>query len=38
VWRYRFSFFVISAAPREVIQSTLAGVVEPPEIVGEVLA
>jgi HAD superfamily phosphoserine phosphatase-like hydrolase len=31
---YRFSFFVISAAPREVIQSALAGVVEPERIYG----
>jgi HAD superfamily phosphoserine phosphatase-like hydrolase len=31
---YRFSFFVISAAPREVIQSALAGVVSPDHIYG----
>jgi phosphoserine phosphatase len=31
---YRFSFFVISAAPREVIQSALAGVVSPERIYG----
>jgi HAD superfamily phosphoserine phosphatase-like hydrolase len=31
---YRFSFFVISAAPREVIQSALAGIVEPDHIFG----
>jgi phosphoserine phosphatase len=31
---YRFSFFVISAAPREVIQSALAGVVSPDHIFG----
>jgi phosphoserine phosphatase len=31
---YRFSFFVISAAPREVIQSALAGVVAPDHIFG----
>jgi phosphoserine phosphatase len=30
----RFSFFVISAAPREVIQSALAGVVPPENIIG----
>jgi HAD superfamily phosphoserine phosphatase-like hydrolase len=30
----RFSFFVISAAPREVIQSALAGIVDPEHIVG----
>jgi phosphoserine phosphatase len=30
----RFSFFVISAAPREVIQSALAGVVSPDHILG----
>src|SRR4051812_36805221 len=30
----RFSFFVISAAPREVIQSALAGIVAPDHIVG----
>ena len=29
---YRFSFFVISAAPREVIQSALSGVVSPDHI------
>jgi phosphoserine phosphatase len=31
---YRFSFFVISAAPREVIESALAGIVPPERIVG----
>jgi len=31
---HRFSFFVISAAPREVIQSALAGIVEPDHIIG----
>jgi predicted HAD superfamily phosphohydrolase len=31
---HRFSFFVISAAPREVIQSALAGVVTPDHIFG----
>jgi phosphoserine phosphatase len=31
---YRFSFFVISAAPREVIQSALAGILSPQHIVG----
>jgi phosphoserine phosphatase len=31
---YRFSFFVISAAPREVIQSALSGVVSPDHIYG----
>jgi len=31
---HRFSFFVISAAPREVIQSALAGVVSPDHIFG----
>lgn len=31
---YRFSYFVISAAPREVIQSALAGIVSPDHIVG----
>jgi HAD superfamily phosphoserine phosphatase-like hydrolase len=30
----RFSFFVISAAPREVIQSALAGIVAPAQIFG----
>ena len=30
----RFSFFVISAAPREVIQSALAGIVAPDQIYG----
>jgi HAD superfamily phosphoserine phosphatase-like hydrolase len=30
----RFSFFVISAAPREVIQSALAGIVEPAHVFG----
>jgi HAD superfamily phosphoserine phosphatase-like hydrolase len=31
---YRFSFFVISAAPREVIQSALAGIVVPEHVFG----
>jgi phosphoserine phosphatase len=31
---YRFSFFVISAAPREVIESALAGIVRPDRIFG----
>jgi phosphoserine phosphatase len=31
---YRFSFFVISAAPREVIQSALSGIVSPEHIFG----
>lgn len=31
---YRFSFFVISAAPREVIQSALRGIVSPDHIFG----
>ena len=31
---YRFSFFVVSAAPREVVQSALAGIVEPDHIFG----
>lgn len=31
---YRFSFFVVSAAPREVIQSALRGVVSPEHIIG----
>jgi phosphoserine phosphatase len=31
---HRFSFFVISAAPREVIQSALAGIVSPDHIIG----
>jgi len=31
---YRFSFFVISAAPREVIQSSLAGILAPENILG----
>ncbi|HEX2445867.1 MAG TPA: HAD family hydrolase [Vicinamibacterales bacterium] len=31
---YRFSFFVISAAPREVIQSALEGIVPPDHIFG----
>jgi phosphoserine phosphatase len=31
---YRFSFFVISAAPREVIQSALDGIVSPEHIIG----
>ena len=30
----RFSFFVISAAPREVIQSALAGIVDPAHVFG----
>src|SRR5215510_12081930 len=30
----RFSFFVISAAPREVIQSALAGIVDPADVFG----
>ncbi|MGH9309752.1 MAG: HAD family hydrolase [Vicinamibacterales bacterium] len=30
----RFSFFVISAAPREVIQSALAGIVDPEHVFG----
>ena len=30
----RFSFFVISAAPREVIQSALAGIVDPAHVYG----
>ena len=34
----RFSFFVISAAPREVIQSALAGIVPPERIFGTELA
>src|SRR5918911_3162049 len=34
----RFSFFVISAAPREVIQSALAGIVPPERIIGTELA
>jgi phosphoserine phosphatase len=34
----RFSFFVISAAPREVIQSALAGIVSPDHIFGTELA
>jgi phosphoserine phosphatase len=32
--RWRFSFFVISAAPREVIQSALSGILPPERIVG----
>jgi HAD superfamily phosphoserine phosphatase-like hydrolase len=31
---YRFSFFVVSAAPREVVQSALAGIVAPDHIFG----
>jgi HAD superfamily phosphoserine phosphatase-like hydrolase len=31
---HRFSFFVISAAPREVIQSALAGIVSPDHVFG----
>jgi phosphoserine phosphatase len=31
---FRFSFFVVSAAPREVVQSALAGVVAPDHIFG----
>ena len=31
---HRFSFFVISAAPREVIQSALAGIVDPAHVFG----
>ena len=31
---HRFSFFVISAAPREVIQAALAGIVSPDHIIG----
>jgi phosphoserine phosphatase len=31
---YRFSFYVISAAPREVIQSALRGIVSPDHIIG----
>lgn len=31
---YRFSFFVVSAAPREVIQSALEGIVSPEHIFG----
>ena len=31
---YRFSFFVVSAAPREVIQSALAGIVSPEHVFG----
>jgi len=31
---YRFSFFVVSAAPKEVIQSALAGIVAPEHIFG----
>src|SRR3954464_1046488 len=31
---HRFSFFVVSAAPREVVESALAGVVPPDHIVG----
>src|SRR5918993_4687926 len=31
---YRFSFFVISAAPREVIRSALEGIVSPEHIIG----
>jgi phosphoserine phosphatase len=31
---YRFSFFVVSAAPREVIESALSGIVPPEHIIG----
>src|SRR5215470_2940617 len=31
---YQFSFFVVSAAPREVVQSALAGIVPPDHIFG----
>jgi HAD superfamily phosphoserine phosphatase-like hydrolase len=31
---YRFSFFVISAAPRELVQSALAGIVDPAHVFG----
>lgn len=31
---YRFAFFVISAAPRELVQSALAGVVDPTRVYG----
>jgi hypothetical protein len=31
---YRFSFFVVSAAPKEVIQSALSGIVSPEHIFG----
>jgi HAD superfamily phosphoserine phosphatase-like hydrolase len=31
---YRFSFFVISAAPQELIQSALSGIVSPANIIG----
>ena len=31
---YQFSYFVISAAPREVIQAALAGIVSPDHIIG----
>jgi phosphoserine phosphatase len=31
---YRFSFFIISAAPREVVQSALEGIVPPERIIG----
>jgi phosphoserine phosphatase len=31
---YRFSFFVVSAAPREVVQSALEGIVSPERILG----
>jgi len=31
---YRFSFFVISAAPRELVQAALAGIVDPTRIYG----
>jgi HAD superfamily phosphoserine phosphatase-like hydrolase len=34
IGEHRFSFFVISAAPREVIQSALAGIVAPDRIYG----
>lgn len=31
---YRFSFYVISAAPRELVQSALAGIVDPAHVIG----
>lgn len=31
---YRFSFFVVSAAPRELAQSALAGIVDPAHVIG----
>jgi HAD superfamily phosphoserine phosphatase-like hydrolase len=34
IGEYRFSFFVISAAPRELIQSALSGIVAPEHIIG----